>query len=139
LAREVPGKHDESGKAAQLFRIRRRPMIAANPQDLLDTLESRPDRAQQFVVAFKRGSVTVEMYAPRLVDGQSPHEQDELYCIHRGEGEIVVAGERRIYSTGDMIFVPARVEHRFENFSADFATWVIFYGPMGGETVGVGP
>ena len=28
---------------------------------------------------------------------------------------------------------PARVEHRFEDFSDDFAVWVIFYGPEGGE------
>ena len=27
----------------------------------------------------------------------------------------------------------AGVEHRFEDFSADFATWVFFYGPEGGE------
>jgi hypothetical protein len=25
------------------------------------------------------------------------------------------------------------MEHHFENFSDDFATWVIFYGPDGGE------
>jgi hypothetical protein len=29
--------------------------------------------------------------------------------------------------------VPAGVEHRFEEFSGDFGTWVIFYGPEGGE------
>ena len=27
----------------------------------------------------------------------------------------------------------AGVEHRFENFSDDFAVWVFFYGPEGGE------
>jgi len=26
------------------------------------------------------------------------------------------------------------MEHRFEKFSDDFATWVIFYGKEGGET-----
>jgi hypothetical protein len=25
------------------------------------------------------------------------------------------------------------VEHRFEEMSADFGTWVMFYGPVGGE------
>jgi hypothetical protein len=25
------------------------------------------------------------------------------------------------------------MKHRFEGFSHDFATWVIFYGPLGGE------
>ena len=25
------------------------------------------------------------------------------------------------------------LEHRFKNFSEDFAIWVLFYGPEGGE------
>jgi hypothetical protein len=25
------------------------------------------------------------------------------------------------------------MEHRFEDFTEDFATWVVFYGPEGGE------
>jgi hypothetical protein len=29
--------------------------------------------------------------------------------------------------------VPARVAHRFEEFTPDFATWVVFWGPPGGE------
>ena len=33
---------------------------------------------------------------------------------------------------GDLLFVPAHVEHRFERFSDDFRTWVIFFGPQGG-------
>jgi hypothetical protein len=32
--------------------------------------------------------------------------------------------------------VAAGVQHRFEEFSDDFATWVIFYGPEGGEQGG---
>ena len=32
-----------------------------------------------------------------------------------------------------LLFVKAGHEHRFENFTDDFATWVIFYGPDGGE------
>lgn len=34
---------------------------------------------------------------------------------------------------GDLLFVPAGVEHRFGPFTDDFATWVLFYGPEGGE------
>jgi hypothetical protein len=29
--------------------------------------------------------------------------------------------------------VPAGVPHRFVDFSDDFETWVVFYGPKGGE------
>jgi hypothetical protein len=28
---------------------------------------------------------------------------------------------------------PLGAKHRFENFSHDFVTWVVFYGPQGGE------
>ena len=34
---------------------------------------------------------------------------------------------------GRHLACPAHMEHRFENFSDDFATWVVFYGPLGGE------
>ena len=34
---------------------------------------------------------------------------------------------------GDALFVRAGIVHRFEDFAADFATWVFFYGPEGGE------
>jgi hypothetical protein len=30
-------------------------------------------------------------------------------------------------------FVAAGVPHRFESCSDDFATWVVFWGPKGGE------
>ena len=42
-------------------------------------------------------------------------------------------GERVKFNTGDVLFVPAGIEHPFENFTSDFATWVIFYGKEGGE------
>jgi hypothetical protein len=37
-----------------------------------------------------------------------------------------------------MLFVPAGIEHRFYDFSDDFCTWVMFYGPEGGELPGEG-
>ena len=40
---------------------------------------------------------------------------------------------RTKFRQGDFLFVPAGIEHRFESFTNDFATWVIFYGPVGGE------
>jgi hypothetical protein len=32
------------------------------------------------------------------------------------------------------LFAPAGLVHRFEEFSDDFATWVVFWGPKGGES-----
>ena len=44
-------------------------------------------------------------------------------------------GETRDFAAGELLFVPAGVEHRFLDFSDDFVTWVLFYGPEGGEAV----
>src|SRR5690349_21290920 len=89
--------------------------------------------AQTFVKLVEHGSMSVEYYQPRKVDLQTPHKQDELYMITSGTGEFIKANERFNFKAGDVFFVPAGVIHRFENFTEDFATWVIFYGINGGE------
>ncbi len=85
------------------------------------------------VELFKNGSLIVELYAPRGHDPQQPHMQDELYIVQRGSGMFVNGAVRHAFSEGDVLFVPAGVPHRFEEFSDDFATWVVFYGDIGGE------
>ena len=77
--------------------------------------------------------MSVEVFAPVGRDLQTPHTQDELYFIQRGAGELVIAGQRFQAAPGDAFFVAAGTEHRFENFTSDFVTWVVFYGPQGGE------
>ena len=90
---------------------------------------------ERFVHAFSHGSMSVELYAPIGSDPQTPHAQDELYFILSGTGEFVLAGERYTFCPGSTFFVPAGAEHRFENFTADFSTWVVFWGPQGGEHI----
>ena len=86
-----------------------------------------------FTVVMKHGKMTVEYFAPQEVDTQTPHKQDEIYVILKGHATFFRNGERVSCKKGDLLFVPAAMEHYFENFSDDFATWVIFYGPEGGE------
>jgi mannose-6-phosphate isomerase-like protein (cupin superfamily) len=88
---------------------------------------------QPFLQMFAHGSLSVEMYKPDKVDSQKPHDRDEVYVIAAGSGEFVNDGKRMHFVVGDFLFVPAGIEHRFENFTDDFATWVIFYGPVCGE------
>lgn len=94
-----------------------------------------PD-GEPFVRAFAHGSMSVEIYAPAGSDLQEPHTQDELYFIHAGSGTFVVAGEEQSFAPGDCLFVAAGVEHRFTRFTPDFAAWVVFWGPEGGEQPG---
>ena len=88
---------------------------------------------ERFAELLRHGSMRTELYAPRVEDLQTPHAQDELYFIQRGSGEFVQGSTRHHFAPGDAFFVPAGQTHRFENFSGDFATWVVFWGPPGGE------
>lgn len=84
-------------------------------------------------VLFEHGSLELEVYAPRGRDPQQPHDRDEIYVVISGTGTFVNGPDRYGFAPGDLLFVPAGTVHRFEDFSDDFATWVIFYGPAGGE------
>jgi mannose-6-phosphate isomerase-like protein (cupin superfamily) len=86
------------------------------------------------VEVMSHGTMQLKYYAPRGTDQQTPHTRDELYVVARGSGTFIINGDcHHPFSSGEVLFVPAGVEHRFEDFTDDFGTWVIFYGPEGGE------
>ncbi|MGA9332876.1 MAG: cupin domain-containing protein [Rudaea sp.] len=92
-----------------------------------------PD-GERYAQAFAHGTMSVGYYAPVGVDPQQPHKRDEVYIVHRGTGVLVIDRTSHAFNPGDVFFVGAGTVHRFEKFSADFATWVVFWGPEGGET-----
>ena len=85
------------------------------------------------VEVLSHGTMVVKYYAPRGRDEQTLHTRDELYVVARGRGTFINGDKEHPFGVGDVLFVPAGVEHRFEDFTDDFGTWVIFYGPEGGE------
>jgi mannose-6-phosphate isomerase-like protein (cupin superfamily) len=85
------------------------------------------EKGERFVLAFEHGTLSVELYAPRGTDPQQPHARDEAYVVVSGSGTFVHGTARESFKAGDFFVVPAGVVHRFEDFSDDFATWVIFY------------
>ncbi|MFL5348263.1 MAG: cupin domain-containing protein [Hyalangium sp.] len=101
---------------------------------LQDALAQVPGaKGERFAVAFERGSITVEVYAPRGRDPQSPHKRDELYIVAAGQGTFVCGDQSDRFGPGDFLFVPAGVVHRSVDFTDDLVVWVVFYGPEGGE------
>ena len=103
-------------------------MKRLTPQAALDTLGQ-----DLFQILFRHGSLEVEVYRPRGTDPQTPHTRDEIYVVIAGRGYFVNGDQRHPFEPGEVLFVPAGVIHRFEEFSEDFVTWVFFYGPEGGE------
>lgn len=98
-----------------------------------DGLKYLTESGKLFLELFHHGTLSVEIYCPKHQDFQQPHDRDEIYIIISGQGQFFADGITNDFRPGDFLFVPAGIEHRFENFSEDFSTWVIFYGPVGGE------
>jgi mannose-6-phosphate isomerase-like protein (cupin superfamily) len=100
-----------------------------------EALNKLKEKHQPFFKLFEFGNLEVEMYKPAKVDLQKPHDKDEFYIIVSGTGDFYNDGETQSFRPGDFLFVAAGKEHRFLNFTDDFATWVFFFGPQGGFQV----
>jgi mannose-6-phosphate isomerase-like protein (cupin superfamily) len=96
----------------------------------IDTLKQS---GNEFAVLFQHGSLSVELYKPDGVDKQLPHTRDEAYLIVSGTGKFNLEDEITTVAPGDFLFVPAKARHHFFDFTVGFTTWVLFYGPEGGE------
>ncbi len=84
-------------------------------------------------LCYEHGTLQIKLYRPDGGDPQKPHTRDEVYLVARGSGRFINGENSHPFQAGDMLFVPAGISHRFERFTEDFCTWVIFYGPEGGE------
>jgi len=76
----------------------------------------------------ERPGLQVKIYAPRGLDTQGPHARDEIYVVISGSGMFRNGDRTHSFAAGDLMFVPAGGEHRFESFSDDLAVWVVFVG-----------
>jgi len=102
--------------------------------NLPDALRRLPGpQGEDSVAVFDHGSLVIKLYTPHGRDDQTPHSRDEIYVIAQGKGEFVCGTARETFAPHDVFFAAAGMTHRFENFSEDFAVWVFFYGPEGGE------
>ncbi len=115
---------------------------------LADAHATPNDAGRSTALMLVHGSMELRWFAPKQEDPQTPHDRDELYIIVSGTGVFMravdilpfddallpIQGEERVeFGPGDALFVAAGTVHRFEKFSDNFATWIVFYGPEGGE------
>jgi mannose-6-phosphate isomerase-like protein (cupin superfamily) len=81
----------------------------------------------------RHGTMRLLYYAPCSADVQTPHQQDEVYIVASGKGTFFCSDSYVSFGPGDVLFAPSGAKHHFEGLSNDFGSWVIFYGPKGGE------
>ena len=122
-------------RAAADRRAHPRPPEAASPRDSRASFHLAPEDAlrrvpgpagERFVELWRDAGASVELYAPQGRDLQTPHERGEFYVGARGHGVLRCEGKEYPCAPGDLLFVPAGVEHRFVQSSDDFAVWVLF-------------
>lgn len=78
---------------------------------------------------FAMGNVTLD---PR--GGQVPwhnQEQEEVYFIVEGRGEMCLGEERREVSTGQAVYIPSGVFHQLTNIGDTPLRMIYVYGPAG--------
>jgi mannose-6-phosphate isomerase-like protein (cupin superfamily) len=88
---------------------------------------------ERAVMVLQRGTLDVALGLPLHLNQQTPHAQDEIYFIIRGQGVLIHDSKRDRFQSGDLLFVAAGTEHQFEDITKDLALWRVFYGPHGGE------
>lgn len=113
-----------------------------------DARSTPNDPGRSTALMLSHGTMELRWFEPKQADPQTPHDRDELYVIVAGSGTFMravdagpfddlalpLSGEDRVpFGPGDALFVPAGAVHRFEEFTDDFAAWIVFYGPEGGE------
>ncbi len=84
-----------------------------------------PIQAQNFCL----GNVTIEPNG-----GQVPwhnHEQEEIYFILDGTGEMCLGSERQTVTGGQAVYIPSGVFHQLTNTSASPLRMLYCYGPAG--------
>ena len=104
-------------------------MDRATPPVSLNAALALPRTPGRSAEVFVDGDLEVR-FAARPTDGpQVPHERDELYFVAAGTGRYRVEDKVTAVGPGDLLFCTAHVAHGFEDISADFCVWVLFYGP----------
>ncbi len=66
--------------------------------------------------------------------GQVPwhnHEQEEVYFIVEGEGEMCVGEERRTVYSGQAVFIPPNIFHQLTNTGSEPLRMLYVYAPAG--------
>jgi mannose-6-phosphate isomerase-like protein (cupin superfamily) len=59
-------------------------------------------------------------------DPQQPHAEDEVYFVLDGRGRFAMGEEDTAITAGTLLFVPARMAHRFHDITEDLLVLVFF-------------
>ena len=96
--------------------------------ELVHLIDQQNQSEQDYLEFLRVPSLSAGLYmlAAGAVDTQEPHTEDEIYYVISGRGFIQVDQENRAVEPGSLVFVKAKVEHRFHTITEDLRVLVIF-------------
>ena len=95
----------------------------------IDQLEMQRTQAEKSYLEFLRVplmSAGVYTLPAGATDQQKPHKEDEMYYVVRGRARMRAGSEDHDVSQGSVIFVAAKVEHRFYDIAEELVVLVFF-------------
>jgi mannose-6-phosphate isomerase-like protein (cupin superfamily) len=96
--------------------------------EISQLIQERSDRSYiEFLRSASLSAGIYELHAGAS-DPQQPHGEDEVYYVIGGSAFIRVGEEDREVQSGSIIFVEAKVEHRFHTITEDL-TVLVFFAP----------
>ncbi len=102
--------------------------------EVAQLLEQRRAGGQLYLEFLRAPGLSLGVYSLKAgaTDPQQPHAEDEVYYVLNGRGQIRVGDEDRAVQPGSVIFVAARVPHKFHTITEDLDL-LVFFAPA--ETV----
>jgi mannose-6-phosphate isomerase-like protein (cupin superfamily) len=107
----------------------------------LDKIQGRtyPARRRTQNVTCGESPIVTENFAMGYVTldpkgGQVPwhnQEQEEVYFVLQGEGEMCLGEEKQTLTDGQAVFIPPGVFHQLTNIGDEPLTFIYVYGPAG--------
>jgi mannose-6-phosphate isomerase-like protein (cupin superfamily) len=112
------------------------------PLPSIDALRAKAGRTGLAYVEFLRVpamSAGIYVLGAGASDAQLPHTEDEIYYVARGQGRFRSGTEDRPVKEGDILFVPAAVDHRFHSIERELILLVVFAPAEGADSIRPGP
>jgi len=94
-------------------------------QDLVSRLEKEGGYFLDFLKIRDLEAGIIVLH-PGEEDTQEPHPADELYYIIEGSGLMEIGESKRSVKKGSIIFVPAKMHHRFYGNKEDLVILYMF-------------
>lgn len=96
--------------------------------ELKDLLAQREESERAYLQFLDVESLNCGIYVLEAgaFDGQSPHDDEEVYYIIKGKGVLRVDGDDQLVKPGSIVYVKAQIEHQFHSIAEDLTILVFF-------------